>query len=209
MIPLFIVTIKTKQKMKKTLLVLVVALVGTAAFSQAGSGFGIKAGLNYNGNGDYFDDAQSVFENPDRNAGFHIGVYGKLGNRIYVRPELVYTNTTSGYNEGDLKIQKLDLPVLVGTKVIGPLHVFLGPSFQYLLNTKFDDVKFDDVENDFTVGLNIGAGVNLGKFGIDLRYERGFSENEVRFINSNITTLNGDRVDTRPDQLILSFSLKL
>ncbi|WP_350287575.1 outer membrane beta-barrel protein [uncultured Croceitalea sp.] len=195
--------------MKKTLLVLVVALVGTAAFSQAGSGFGIKAGLNYNGNGDYFDDAQSVFENPDRNAGFHIGVYGKLGNRIYVRPELVYTNTTSGYNEGDLKIQKLDLPVLVGTKVIGPLHVFLGPSFQYLLNTKFDDVKFDDVENDFTVGLNIGAGVNLGKFGIDLRYERGFSENEVRFINSNITTLNGDRVDTRPDQLILSFSLKL
>lgn len=195
--------------MKKTLLVLVVALIGTAAFSQAGSGFGIKAGLNYNGNGDYFDDAQSAFENPDRNAGFHIGVYGKLGNRIYVRPELVYTNTSSGYDEGDLKIQKLDLPVLVGTKVIGPLHVFLGPSFQYLLNTKFDDVKFDDVENDFTVGLNIGAGVNLGKFGIDLRYERGFSENEVRFINSNITTLNGDRVDTRPDQLILSFSLKL
>ncbi len=185
------------------------ALCSVTAFSQSGSGFGIKAGLNYNGNGDYFDDAQNAFENPDRNAGFHIGVYGKLGNRIYVRPELVYTNTSSGYDEGDLKIQKLDVPILVGTKVIGPLHAFIGPAFQYLLDTEFDGITFDDVENDFSVGLNLGVGVNLGKFGIDLRYERGFSENEVSFINSNITTLDGDRVDTRPDQLILSFSLKL
>ncbi|WP_343488389.1 porin family protein [Allomuricauda sp. d1] len=195
--------------MKRTLLVLAAILVSATAFAQAGSGFGVKAGLNYAGNGDYFDSTRDAFENPDRNAGFHIGVYGKLGNRLYLRPELVYTNTTSDYNEGDLKISKLDLPVLVGTKVIGPLHVFAGPSFQYILNTKFDGVKFDDIENDFTVGVNLGAGVNLGKFGIDLRYERGFSENEVNFINSNITTLNGDRVDTRPDQLILSFSLKL
>lgn len=195
--------------MKKTLLILVVVLVSTAAFSQTGSGFGFKAGINYNGNGDYFDDAQNAFENPDRNAGLHIGVFGKLGNRIYVRPELVYTSTSSAYDEGDLKIKKLDMPVLVGAKVIGPLHVFAGPAFQYLLDTEFDGITFDDVENDFSVGLNLGLGVNLGKFGIDLRYERGFSENEVNFINSNITTLNGDRVDTRPDQLILSFSLKI
>ena len=126
-----------------------------------------------------------------------------------MRPELVYTNTTSGYAEGDLKIQKLDLPVLVGTKIIGPLHAFIGPSFQYLLDTECSGITFDIVENDFTVGLNLGVGVNLGRFGIDLRYERGFSENEVNFINSNITTLTGDRVDTRPDQLILSFSLKI
>ncbi|UJH67970.1 porin family protein [Allomuricauda sp. SCSIO 65647] len=195
--------------MKKTLLTVVMALMGIATFAQAGPGFGIKAGLNYNGNGDYFNSAEQAFENPDRNAGFHVGVYGKLGNRIYVRPELVYTSTSSDYNEGDLKINKLDLPVLVGAKIIGPLHAFIGPSFQYILSTKFDDVKFDDVENDFTVGLNLGAGLNLGKFGVDLRYERGFTENEVNFIDTNITNLNGDRVDTRPDQLILSLSLKL
>ncbi|MDT0540244.1 outer membrane beta-barrel protein [Croceitalea sp. P059] len=195
--------------MKKTLLVLVVALISTTAFSQAGSSFGIKAGLNYNGNGDYFNSAEQAFENPDKNAGFHVGFFGKIGNRIYLRPEVVYTSTSSGYDEGDLKIKKLDVPILVGTKVIGPLHVFAGPAFQYLLDTEFDGITFDDVENNFSVGLNIGAGVNLGKFGIDLRYERGFSENEVNFINSNITTLNGDRVDTRPDQLILSFSLKI
>lgn len=195
--------------MKKTLLIMVVLLSGTAAFAQGGSGFGIRAGLNYNGNGDYFNSAEQAFENPERNAGFHLGFYGKIGNRIYLRPELVYTNTRSGYDEGDLKIQKIDLPILLGAKVIGPLHVFAGPAFQFIVDTEFDGITFNDVENDFTVGLNIGAGVNLGRFGIDLRYERGFSENEINFINANITNLNGDRVDTRPDQLILSFSLKI
>ena len=194
--------------MKKTLALLTLVLCGTFAVAQTGSSFGIKAALNYNGNGDYFDSVEQAFESPDRNAGFHVGVYGKLGNRLYLRPELVYTSTTSGYDEGDLKIQKLDIPLLVGTKVIGPLHVFAGPSFQYILNSKFDDITIDDIDNDLTLGFNLGAGVNLGKFGIDLRYERGFTENEISFINSNIANVN-DRVDTRPDQLILSFSLNL
>ena len=195
--------------MRKTLFSLVLLLCGTMAFAQAGSGFGIKAGLNYNGNGDYFDSATNAFENPDRNAGFHAGFWGKIGNRLYVRPEVMYTSTSSGYDEGDLKIQRIDAPVLVGAKIIGPLHLFAGPAFQYILDSEFDGISVDTIENDFTVGLNLGAGVNLGRFGIDLRYERGFSDNEISFINSNIITLSNDRVDTRPDQLILSLSLKL
>ena len=194
--------------MRKMLLMAGCLLVGSLAFAQTGPAFGLKAGLNYNGNGDYFNSITDTYENPDRNAGFHVGVYGKLGNRIYVRPELVYTNTSSGYDEGDLKIQKLDVPVLVGAKIIGPLHAFVGPSFQYILNSKFDDVDVDNIDNDLSVGMNLGAGLNFGKFGIDLRYERGFSQNEISFINSNIVNIN-DRVDTRPDQLILSFSLNL
>jgi len=195
--------------MKKTILLAVMVLFGLTTYAQSDSGFGIKGGLNYNGNGDFFDSAENASRSPDKNVGYHIGVFGKLGGNIYVRPELVYTSTKSDYNEGDLKLNKLDLPVLVGVKVIGPLNVFAGPAFQYILNTKFDGVTIDDIENDFSVGLHIGAGVNLGKLGVDIRYERGFSENEVNFINSNITTLNGDRVDTRPDQLILSLSLKI
>jgi hypothetical protein len=195
--------------MKKTLMVMVVALFSATAFAQSGSGFGIKAGLNYNGNGDYFESAGDAARNPDRNVGFHAGIYGKIGNRIYLRPELVYTSISSDYDNDDFKMKKLDVPVLLGAKVIGPLHVFAGPAFQYVLDTEFDGITINNVENDFTVGLNIGAGVNLGKFGIDLRYERGFSENEANFINTNITTVGESRVDTRPDQLILSFSLKI
>jgi hypothetical protein len=195
--------------MKKTMLILVVLFTGFAATAQKGSGFGLKGGLNYNGNGDFFDSAENAFLSPDRNVGYHVGVFGKLGNKIYLRPELVYTSTTSAYREGDLKINKLDVPVLLGIKVLGPVHVFAGPAFQYILNSKFDGVTFDDIENDFTVGLNIGAGVNLGKLGIDVRYERGFTQNEINFINTNLTNLTGDRVDTRPNQIILSLSLKI
>ena len=196
--------------MKNTVLIMAFALFSASALAQSDSGFGIKAGLNYNGNGDYFDSAQIAFENPERNAGFHIGVFGKLGNRIYLRPELFYTSTTSNYDEGNLKLQRLDAPLLLGFKVIGPAHVFLGPAFQYILDSKFDAISVDAIENDFTVGLHVGAGVNLGRLGIDVRYERGFSENEINLINTSINFVNiNDRVDTRPEQIILSLSLKI
>ncbi len=195
--------------MKKALLTGVFAILSMAAFSQSNSGFGIKGGLNYSANGDYFESAGEAARNPDRNIGYHLGIFGKLGNRFYFRPELVYTKTQSDYNGDKFDINKLDMPLLVGAKIIGPVHVFAGPAFQYLLDTDFDGISINRVENDFTVGLNIGAGVNLGKLGIDLRYERGFSENEARFINTNITTVGDSRVDSRPDQLILSLSVKL
>ncbi|TKD56536.1 porin family protein [Flavobacterium sp. ASW18X] len=195
--------------MKRTLMAVAILLCSYAGMAQADSGFGIKAGLNYNGNGDYFESVGDAAQDPDKNVGYHLGFWGKIGNRIYVRPELVYSATKSDYDNDEFKMKKLDLPVLVGAKVIGPVHVFAGPSFQYILDTEFEGITIDDVDNDFTVGMNIGAGVNIGRLGVDLRYERGFSDNEATFINNNITTLPTSRVDTRPDQLILSFSLKL
>ena len=194
--------------MRKTILLAVFALVSLAATAQTGSGFGIKGGLNYNANGDYFDAAQDAIKDPSRNVGYHIGVFGKIGNRLYVRPELIYTKTKSDYDGATFDMSKLDVPVLVGAKIIGPLHVFGGPAFQYILDSEFDGVSSNSIENDFTVGLNLGAGVNLGKFGVDVRYERGFSNNEADFINSNVTELNPNRIDTRPDQIIVSLSVK-
>lgn len=179
----------------------------TLTYAQTSTGMGIKAGLNYNSNGDYFGAIGDNAQHPDRNVGYHIGLFGKIGNQIYFKPELVYTTTKSDYNDDSFKMQKLDAPLLVGFKVIGPVSVFAGPSLQYILDSKFDGISIDDVENEFSVGLNFGVGVNFNKLGIDLRYERGFSHNEAKFINSNITV--EDRLDTRPDQLILSLSLIL
>lgn len=198
------------MNMKKTILVAFMALSGFYGVAQSDSGFGIKGGLNYNANGDYFESAGDAARNPDRNVGYHVGVFGKFGaSKVYVRPELMYTKTKSDYDGSDFDMSKLDAPILLGINLIGPLHVFAGPSFQYILDTKFDGVTINDVENDFSVGMNIGAGVSFGKLGIDLRYERGFSENEISFINTNVTTLGPSRIDTRPDQLILSLSLAL
>lgn len=175
--------------------------------AQNGTSFGLKGGLNYNANGDYFSSISENAENPDRNIGYHIGLFGKFGNTIYLRPELMYTKTKSDYSNGDFDMKKIDAPILVGVKVIGPLSVFGGPAFQYILDTEFDGVSIDNVENDFSVGLNFGIGLNLNKIGIDLRYERGFSDNEANFLDNN--GINTSRLDTRPDQLILSLSVAL
>ncbi len=203
--------------MRKTLLVAVFALIGATAWAQSGSGFGVKAGLSYNKNGDLIssvgDGGQDIIEGAEGKAGFHFGFWGKLDfPKIYLRPELVYSKTKSSYDvdgeSQDYDISKLDLPVLFGYKLIGPLHVFAGPAFQYTLKNDLGDLQVEDVKNDFTVGLNAGVGVNLGKIGLDVRYERGFSENEAEFIDNNITTVSG-RVDSRPSQVIFALSLKL
>ncbi|MRH99015.1 outer membrane beta-barrel protein [Kriegella sp. EG-1] len=194
--------------LQTTLLVAVLALISTTAFSQSGSGFGITGGLNYGANGNYFESAEAAAKDPDRNIGYHVGIFGKFGNRFFFRPELIYTKTKSDYADEALDISRLDAPMLVGVKVIGPLNVFAGPAFQYILDSEFDGIGINDIDNDFSVGLQIGAGVNLGKLGLDLRYERGFSENEAKFINTNIAALPNSRIDTRPDQLVLSASIK-
>ena len=174
--------------------------------AQTGSGFVIKTGLNYNANGDYFESISSNAQNPDRNIGYHIGLFGKIGNSLYFRPELVYTSTKSEYDSGDFDMQKIDAPLLVGIKILGPISVFGGPSLQYILDSEFDGVSIENIENEFTVGVNFGASVSFEKFGIDVRYERGLSNNEATFLDNNGINLN-DRIDTRPDQLILSLSL--
>jgi hypothetical protein len=197
------------KSIQKSLSTALFVLMGTAMFAQSGPGFGLKGGLNYNANGDYFESAGDAARDPGGNIGYHIGLFAKFGEQIYVRPELIYTRTTSDYDGSDFKMGKLDVPVLIGLKVIGPLHVFAGPAFQYILDTEFDGITINDVENDFSVGLHIGAGLSLGKVGVDLRYERGLSNNEARFINTNITNVPNSRIDTRPNQLILSLSLKL
>ncbi|MFT4611076.1 MAG: hypothetical protein ACJA1H_001567 [Glaciecola sp.] len=201
----------SKSNVSKTLVIsmFLLTLFCLSAQAQNGSSFGIKGGLNYGANGDYFESIGENAQNPERHVGFHLGVFGKIGNRLYFRPELMYTSTKSDYDNDELTIKKIDAPLLVGIKVIGPISVFAGPSFQYILDTDFESINIDNIEDEFSVGLNFGIGVNFNKIGIDLRYERGFSQNEGTFIGNNIGPDTISRIDTRPDQLILSLSIAL
>ncbi|MFD1615014.1 outer membrane beta-barrel protein [Gelatiniphilus marinus] len=184
--------------------------ISAVSYAQTVSGFGFKAGLNYNANGNYVESVTSNAENPDRNIGYHFGVFGKFGKQVYFKPELVYTSTKSDYVSNSFKMQKLDAPMLVGLKVLGPISVFGGPSFQYILDTDFkaSNLAINKIKNDFSVGLNFGVGLNFNKLGIDVRYERGLSNNEATFLDNNGINVD-NRLDTRPDQLILSLSLIL
>ena len=198
-----------KNLKKSAFLAAVLAFISFSLSAQSGSGFGLKGGLNYSANGDYFESIGDNAQNPDRNIGYHIGVFGKIGNKLYFRPELVYTATKSDYQSDEFAVKKIDAPLLIGLKVLGPISVFAGPSLQYILDTEFEGIDIDNVEDDFSIGLNFGIGLNFNKIGIDIRYERGFNNNEATFIDNNIGAGVTSRIDTRPDQLILSLSIAL
>lgn len=194
--------------MKKILLIFGFILVSTSSFSQ----FGVKAGLNYNSNGEYeeiVDVGDNIIKsNGDAKVGYHFGAYYNIDlTSIYLRPELVYTKTKSDYLSNSYDLSKLDLPVLLGVDLIGPLSVFAGPSFQYILNNDLENKSISNVKDDITVGLNIGAAIKLGNIGFDVRYERGLSSNEASFISDN--KINLGTLDSRPSQLIFSLSIKL
>ena len=132
----------------------------------------------------------------------------EIPNELYFKPELVYTSTKSDYTSNSFKMQKVDVPVLVGLKVLGPISIFAGPSFQYILDSEFEGVSIKDIDNDLSVGLNFGIGLNLNKIGIDVRYERGLSSNEIKLSNK-ITDTSKFTLDSRPEQIIFSLSYRL
>jgi hypothetical protein len=177
---------------------------------QAQFEFGVKAGLNYDSLGDVdYSDLSATNLSAGSKTGFHVGVYGNLDLLLfYLRPELQFTKINSGVEDIDIGLSKLEAPILLGYKILGPLSVFAGPSFQYILNENVEGTTLTDIEENFTVGLQIGTRLSLGGFGLGIRYERGFTDNDVRILGMNGIDVNG-RIDARPNQFIVSLSYDL
>jgi hypothetical protein len=204
--------------MKKVILILCV----TFAFSQtltAQKDFGIKGGVNYNNNGDvttFSSTGDDVIQGAESKSGFHAGLWfrGKVPIiGLYIRPELVYTQVRSEYrdsesNSSNYEFSKIDVPVLFGKNFLGLATAFVGPSFQYILN---DDFEFSEVTttdfDKFSVGLQMGLGIEFGNLGIDVRWERGLSETEANFYEENADA--DFTIDNRTNQIIFSLSYQL
>jgi hypothetical protein len=54
----------------------------------------------------------------------------------------------------------------------------------------YDNIDLDDLKNQYRLGLQYGIGLKFGKFEIDLRAERGFSENEINFMENQVEIKN-------------------
>ncbi|QNM86436.1 PorT family protein [Polaribacter pectinis] len=197
--------------MKKVILMLCLAF----AFSQtsfAQIDFGLKGGVNYNNNGDatFKSAGNDVITGAKSKSGYHAGLWfrGKIPViGLYLRPEIVFTQVKSEYTDtnnakSDYEFKKIDVPVLLGKKFLGVANAFIGPSFQYIIDDEFSfrNVSTDDFDK-FSVGLQMGVGVELGRVGIDVRWERGLSSTEANF--ANVT------VDNRTNQIIFGLSLRL
>ena len=207
--------------MKKLFLTLLLIASISAVNAQVFN-FGIKGGLNYNSNGDiladFYEIPNTIKISSNEETGYHIGILTemKLPLWLYLRPELYYTHTKSSYSKDNLKadltMDKIDAPILLGLRFLKIGRIFVGPTFHYIMNTKLkgSDV-IDDLKkvssDDFTVGGQFGLGLELGKIGVDVRWETGLSDSGAKFVYNNID-LDGLKIDTSQQQFILSIYYK-
>ena len=182
--------------------------------------WGVKAGMNYNANGDLVVLSEEIASDPfssSQELGYHFGLLAeiKLPLFMYIRPELLYTHTESSYtiesDEAKLKMDRIDIPVLLGFRVFKIGRFFLGPNFQYVLNTdlsasdnvtKIKNISYDD----FNVAAQVGFGLNFGRFGADIRWEAGLLGTEALYQVDGIDLeeIENVKVDTDNMQFLLS-----
>lgn len=189
----------------KNLFLAAMLLIG--GYTMAQSSFGIKGGLNYGATGEYRTISEGVEDvmtiEGENNTGYHLGFFGRFGVLgFFLQPEIIYTRLNTDYDLFQYTIQKIDAPVLVGVNVFGPVNIKAGPSFQYILNNDLEDsnLRISEVENEITLGYQLGAGINIGRVGLDIRYEGAFTENTAFSDTAN----ENFSIDSRPSQWIFS-----
>lgn len=177
--------------MKKIKILSLFALLCSFSASFAQSGLGIKGGLNFN---KVYTDAGSlnsnIKESLDTQTGYVFGVFGRIGNKVYLQPEVLFAQrggTIEIQNIGKVKYKysNIDVPVLVGVRVLKFFRIMAGPVATFKLDEDkklgesiktYTSGSFDDAMKKATFGYQFGIGIKLLGFDIDLRKEGSLSE---------------------------------
>ena len=161
--------------------------VGTAAAQNIN--FGIKGGLNsYNINTDPDSDTDSKI-------GLNVGLLGHihLTDQYAFQPELVYSMQGATSGNTDLKLNYINVPLLVQYMFDNGFRIQAGPQLGYLLNAESEN---NNSSNDLTDNFkSIDMGLSLGAsyvhpptgFGVDARYNFGLTNISD---SSNLDTTN-------------------
>lgn len=174
---------------------------------------GLKAGVNLAKiNGD--------FASEENRLGYQVGAWARIGGQsFYFQPEAYFGSkgnkfirvTTDNGNtvsaEGKVRFTTFDIPLLFGTKFGANklnFRVMAGPVVSFVLdkNNSFDSAydqatDFKNYKNQ-AIGLQAGAGVDVGNISVDLRYEAGLS---------NIS--KSEKYSQKPNLFQLSVGFKL
>ena len=169
-----------------------------SAFSQFE--YGLKAGINFNGNLNVALDIESLglgfpTNNYESRSGEHFGLFFKINFK-----KINYTRIKNSYDLflvpkrdvfTDFNETQIDVPVLIGYKPFKYLNIFAGPRFKFNKKVKnLNNVIISDLNTDFQIGLQYGVGVKFYKFELDLRVERGFEKNEINYLKDAIGSKN-------------------
>ncbi|MGB0883943.1 MAG: outer membrane beta-barrel protein [Flavobacteriales bacterium] len=185
---------------------------------------GIRTGvLSTNFDIKHYDKSLDDIKNGDKELGFHIGAILRIapeGKKMIFELDPSFVNTTSTFTltDQDQAIQgiliedqswRADLPIMVGLRFAGFLDVMAGPTLSLNLSNdlsfKGTAAEIETNYEDTTLGFQVGAGVKISKFIVDVRYAAS-----IESMTSGIT-INGVKYETdaKPSALIGSLSLLL
>ncbi len=201
--------------MKHLFLIVTVTILSATQLQAQSLGFGVKGGLNFS---ELENNMGARYSGTASANGFVGGIWARAGFLgFFAQPEVLYSQRKGAFTskvDGTAVINTLsyiDVPLLVGYK-LAFVRFNAGPNFQFLLDAqqKASDLAKDPnfSKNNFessSVGFQVGAGVDLLKLSIDLRYDGNFGS-----IGKEIT-VNGTQYDysTRASMWQLTLGFKI
>lgn len=187
--------------MKKFTLIFVMVLASGIAFGQFS--IGPKIGFNTNKLTTELDEYSSDVTN-----NFHFGAFVRFGTKYYLQPEVNWL-TIGGVLEDkaslnplktEIEMKSIEIPVIVGVRLlnfgVGNVRILLGPSGTIVMDktVKADASITDPIEEadleDLLWGFNVGAGVDVLMFTLDVRYQMGLNEVLTKVQNFDINSKN-------------------
>lgn len=153
----------------------------------------------------------------DAKFGLHLGIFVQaIAGNFFLQPELVFNSNTVDYSIEDIQgidpagirdenFQYLDIPLMVGFR-FGPLRLGGGPVGHVFLNSTSDLFDFQGYDQNFdrlTYGWQAGAGLDIWKLHLDVRYEGNFSKfgDHILFFGNEYS------FDTKPTRFIASIGV--
>ena len=183
--------------MKKLILFIAALMIGVGA--QAGSPlkWGVKAGMNYHTVGELTNLGKDIVKAENR-VGWHAGLQAswQISRVFSIDPELIFSrnsyNLTPSVGTGGIAYRNtIDVPVVVGVKIIGPLKAQGGININVMTDSgvKGEDKPFRFSASSQALGYLLGLGVDLGHINITARYNGFFrqSESSVAFNKAQTT----------------------
>ncbi|MBD1392258.1 porin family protein [Mucilaginibacter glaciei] len=186
--------------MKKLFLALsILAATATASQAQVLPSFqiGVKGGVNLSS----LSNSTSTFNSSNR-AGYLGGLWARFGALGFnFQPEVYVTSKNVDINNStqtisSAKFTSIDVPLLFGGK-IGAFGLggrfYAGPLFSFAIDKKNNfgtavssATRFD--YKDSNVAVTAGAGIDIRKISIDLRYEAGLTKQNYYDGSTNYKT---------------------
>jgi hypothetical protein len=186
---------------------------------------GIKGGVNLSTlNTSLLSRGISQFyvENAKNQTGYVAGVYARIGRKVFLEPELLFsakggtfnaTNAVSGDKKlVDISYTNIDVPLLLGIK-FGPLHFLGGPIASYQISSNetvdaaFNNYLGSSIANGLSksqIGYQVGGGIDLLGLTLDVKYEGSFTD-----IAKDIKVPAGVTLSQKPSLVQVTLGIKI